>query len=256
MKNKPIPLILLGISFLTMPLLSFAFNSVLSGTGIISYINLYFKSQNALEIIEFFVFPMTTGLLILLMRNWSYYLISPVVIWQIFMNFQVWSLDYSNNVYVLFAANGYLVFSLFYLWLPQVMQVFTNSRLQWWRSQTRFTTDIPHIIANNELLNDCSIKDLSQGGALVVGSAFPKDEKIRIGFSLGMYDFLKDAVVVHSQPGQMGVRFLGKDHLIMQAIRDGNLKPKVKPSNFKDDLKIWINEVKRGSGFIPEIKDL
>ena len=256
MKSKPIPLILLGISFLTMPLLSFMFNSVLSGTGIMSYISLYFKSQNALEIIEFFVFPMMTGLFILQMRNWSYYLITPVILWQIFMNFQVWRLDYSDNVYILLAANGYLAFSLIYLWIPQVRQVFTNSKLQWWRSQTRFSTDIHHIIANNELLNDCSIKDLSQGGALVVGSAFPKGEKIRIGFSLGMYDFLKDAVVVHAQVGQMGVRFLGKDHLILEAIREGNLKPKIKPSNFRNELAGWIKEVKNGSGFIPEIKDL
>lgn len=238
-----------------MPLMSLIYNAQVSGLPVLKYSQAYFQMSSGLVITEFLLFSPLVGLCLYLLTPWSYLAAATIILWQLVMNALVWQLEFSNSLTVLFTANATLLLSFAYLMAPSVRRVFTDKSIQWWRAQPRFATHISEILMNNSLCREAHIANISAGGALVTGNLGETKvgENLRLSFSLGRFDFTKEAEVVHKKQNSLGVRFLAKDPLLKEVIHEEKLEPERASLAGTESFKNWLADVKQGRGIFPEL---
>lgn len=247
MHNRPRLLILLAIFMVISPAASLIFNALVVGMPLPTYTTRFFASSHGLEILEFIGLPLLAAACLYWVSPWGYFVTLAVMGWEIFMNTYVWGAQYNNNMMILAAANLVPVLGVVYLLNPSTMRLFLNKKLQWWKTPTRYATKIGNVIAGSTLVEQALISNVSENGAFVENlDDFNVGEDIRISFSLGRYDFTKDAHVVHRNSKGMGIQFVSKSESMKLAIQEENLAP-VHPRT------VWFQSLQ--SQFTQELRD-
>ncbi len=201
MKRKPWPLIILTILHFLAPVGNILINSFILKVDISTYFRALYHSFGLMPILVFLIAPVLGGVLIYICKKWSYYLYLGLMVIPVLYSYFYWkqqpSIERGLFVIALFLIN---ILVVSYFMLPQVRQVYFNSRLRWWETKPRFEVEFKAELNLSDHKAKCDIKNISQGGLFIeTDMQLNSKDRIQINFIYKNQNYVFSGDIVYSK---------------------------------------------------------
>lgn len=259
MRVRPWPIIIIALTHVFAPIFNIYFSAQLNDVTFIDYLDYLLRSKNIVENIFWIILPFITGLSILKFRKWSYFLLIAFTTATSILFIHEWLTSPKLPLATFLILESVNVIIFCYFLLPSVRNVYLKPSLRWWEQKPRYLVDIPVLIETKSSTSSGTIRNMSEGGALIETSLdFSRGDIFKISFEIFQKKFNTEAQVVfkglegfgtfftHVSPSQNDL-----NKVVDQFAIQGYPLRTERPS-LKESFKAWIKEALRGKGFIPQ----
>lgn len=265
MKRKPWPLIVLTLLHLFAPVGNIVANAIFANVSIAVYTRALFHPDELLRTFIFLCIPIVGGILIYVCKKWSYYLYLVLMTFPFCYSYMSWQAQPTVELGVYLIA-FYLINLIVvgYFILPQVRQVYFDSRLRWWETQPRFKAEFETDFTWVDQKAKGEIKNLSEGGLFIeTDLKMPAQSRIDIDFKYKEKRYALKGEVIYSRSSGTrvgyGVSLVNTDssqdavkELIKLLGEQGALITSRSPTE-EDTFTYWIKRLMtQKKGWVPE----
>lgn len=259
MRVRPWPIIIIALIHILAPFFNIYFSAQLNHVTFFDYSEYLILNNNFLENLFWFFLPFITGLSILKFRKWSYFLLLSFTTMTTILFFYEWltSPKLPLQTFLFLESINVIIFA--YFLLPSVRNVYLKASLRWWEQKPRYLVDIPVLVETKTATTTGSIRNISEGGALLESSVnFSRGDIFDLSFEFFQKKFKMTVQVVFKGAEGFGT-FFTKVHpsqnelnkLIDQlAVQGYPLRTEL--PTLKESFVAWAKGVSRGKGLTPE----
>jgi hypothetical protein len=259
MRVRPWPIIIIALTHIFAPIFNIYFSAQLNGVSFYDYIEYLILNNHLIENVFWFFLPLVTGLSIFKFRKWSYFLLLAFTTATSILFFIEWltSPKLPLQTFITLEAVNLIIFT--YFLLPSVRNVYLKSSLRWWEQKPRYLVDIPVLIETKSATSSGTIRNISEGGALIDTTLeFTRGDIFKISFEFFQKKFSMSPQVVFKGPEGHGTFFTEVhpsqnelNKLIDQLAIQGYPLRTEQPS-LKESFITWAKGAIRGKGLIPQ----
>lgn len=199
MKHKPWPLVVLAIAHFVAPIFNIIGSSYMMGLPVMKYLALFIENRGASGLLSLLGMMPLAGYAIYAIKPWSYPLFLSIVGWEFYSNYKSYKefTAYFNMPMFIFSYTLSIGLVSYFL-VPAVRRYYFNRRLRWWESRPRYATNINATVELEGNTIDCTIKDLSRGGAFIeIKSQMIQNTEVKLEFNRDKHHFILTSRVVH-----------------------------------------------------------
>lgn len=169
------------------------------GLPFMEYLRLFVENRGVIGLIRLFAVMPLAGYAIYAIKPWSYPLFLAIVGWEFYANYQTYREFTAYFSMPLFIFSYTLSIGLVsYFLVPAVRRYYFNRRLRWWESKPRYATDIRAELELEGNTIECTIKDISRGGAFIeIKSQMIQNTEVKLEFNRDKHHFILTSRVVH-----------------------------------------------------------
>ena len=264
MPRKPWPIVILALLHFLEPLSKIVLYAYRTDTGIFAFTQMFFKHENFVNALEFFLLFPIAGFAIWMVKKWSlpvFILIQGYVLFTHIRGYQEIPDVVSLPLISLFFVLNMSVVA--YFLIPAVRAAYMDPKLRWWESKTRYKVDMNAKFEDESGIHDIKLSDIAEGGAYVLSDINTGLKKHGyISFTHLNFSFKIDGEVVYfGKPGvrEFGFKFNNLDpktnkdiKKLMRAIKKQGAESTRPMDIWYEDFKKWIAELfTTGKGLIP-----
>jgi hypothetical protein len=261
MRVRPWPIIIIALIHIFAPAFNIYFSAQLTHVPLLDYLEFLARNNQLAENVFWIILPLVTGFAILKFRKWSYVLLLCFTSATSILLLQEWvtSPKLPLETFLTLQAANLAIFV--YFLLPSVRNVYLKPSLRWWEQKPRFLVDIPISIEINNSTATGTIKNISEGGALIeTAMDFSRGDIFKMKFGMFQKKFTVETQVVFKGLEGFGTFFIDVspsqnelnkviDQLTIQGYPLRTARP-----NLKENFRHWMKDAIKGKGFVPRME--
>ena len=168
MKHRPWSLVILSIMHFLAPFGNILINSFLMKISFIEYALLLWTPANLIKSIVFILIPVLCAICIYSFKKWSYQVYILLMLCSFVYSFLSRHDDSNNfNLIILFLFYFLNILVVSYFMIPNIRDIYFNSKIRWWESKPRYVVDLAVEIHQQDQYFFGKIKNISEGGFFI-----------------------------------------------------------------------------------------
>lgn len=265
MKQRPWSLVFLAVVHFIAPFGNIFINSSVMNVTALEYTKLLLHPDNRIFGILFLVLPILCGACIYSFKKWSYHLYLLLMCTAFIYSFVSWYQNQnSQNLTVLILFYGLNIILVSYFMIPNIRNIYFNSKIRWWETKPRYLTQIQTEIKHDNESNTGVIKNISEGGFFVDSSSvFKLNTPVLISFHflnffyeiLAEVVFIKNPEAVEKGYGLKIIKIQSEKVSFKSLIAFHKKNHKIPRDEFKkpeETLGYWLKNILKKSSWLPK----
>ncbi|MDB9786648.1 PilZ domain-containing protein [Bacteriovoracaceae bacterium] len=206
MHYKPLPILILSFLHIVSPIYTTIYYSMFHQVTPWEYLRVVYTNGNFLEFMYYLFLMPIAGVLIFLVKKWSFYALLIVQLFSLYLALKYATINWNANIKVilnLFIFNAINMGVTLYFLRKSINLLYRNPKVRWWEQSIRYTINQETDLKKTKTLEQDvgEIKNLSITGVLLSTTlALHEDDYITTSFVVLDYTFELQGKVAWCEP--------------------------------------------------------